>query len=167
MIVQRLKIVAFTWLLVLASYADAHEKSDLSVDAFVGCRAEVGYVLFFRLTNNGKKNLDLPEDLLPWSPSTFAMTLQLKPYEKPAIQPAGIVADSWGRVSLQPQQELIGDVRLSLLFPSRQIDEALAAGDANLRWKYSVVLNDKKLPPVDGEIKLLGKSFYEKCKKGL
>lgn len=165
--VHRLKIIVFAGLVAFASNANAHDKTDLSVDAFLGCRAEVGYVLFFRLTNRGANSVELPEDLLPWSPSSFAMEFQLKPDDQPEIQPAGIVADSWGRVTLKPQQEVFGDIRLSLLFPGKQIDAALAANDATLRWKYSLVLNESKLPPVDGEVRLLGRSFYDKCKKGL
>lgn len=164
---QRLRIVAFAWFLAFSSRAGAHDEVDLAVDTFLGCRAEIGYVLFFRLTNNGAKSVELPEDLLPWSPSSFAMEFQLKPDGKQAIQPAGIMADNWGRVSLQPRQELIGDIRLSLLFPGQHIDAALAAGDATLHWKYSAVLDKEKSPSVEGDIRLLGRSFYEKCKKGL
>lgn len=164
---QRLAIIAVVGLAASFAHASAYERHDLAVDAFVDCRKDVGYVLFFRLKNDGERNVELPEDLLPWAASSFAMDFELKPDEEASIQPAGNMADSWGRISLAPREELFGDIRLSWIFSAREVEAALSRGDATLYWKYSVVVDEKEVPPVDGAIRLWGRSFYEKCKNGL
>ena len=151
----------------MSSSSASREKSDLQIDSFPGCQAEVGYVVFYRVANRGKLKIEIPEDLLPWAPGAFAMSYELVPEGMPPIQPTGVLTDSPGRVTILPNQEVIGDIRLSLLFSSKEIDAALTARDVSLRWKYSAAIQKNQFTTASGEVKLLGGSFYEECKNGL
>jgi hypothetical protein len=153
-------------LVCIPSVSAGREKLSLQIDSFLGCRAEIGYVVFYRVANRSKQKIEVPADLLPWAPGAFAMNYEFISEGGSPIEPAGVVTDSPGRVTILPNHEMIGDVRLSLLFSSKEIDAALTARDALIRWKYSAAIQKNQLTTAGGEMKLLGRSFYEKCKNG-
>jgi hypothetical protein len=154
-------------LVCIPSVSAGREKLSLQIDSFLGCRAEIGYVVFYRVANRSKQKIEVPADLLPWAPGAFAMNYEFISEGGSPIEPAGVVTDSPGRVTILPNQEIIGDIRLSLIFSGKEIDAALSAGDALLRWQYSASIHKNRLTTASGEARLLGRSFHEKCKNGL
>lgn len=142
--------------------------SHITVDMFPACRAKIGYVLVFRLEYAGPEILEVPEDLLPWSPGAVAMRMSMKSDLDLEIPSSGIIAERFGRITLQPNQELIGEIRLSLLFSREHINAVLSDGDIVLRWKYEPHLGGVDVLRAAGESRLFGKSFYSRClEKGI